>query len=77
MLFFASCALGVLNKESMVPMLIAYPLTEVWIEHRVRWTSIAAVVGLIGGVVCVPTGHADPREYLLPRERGPRRAVTS
>ncbi len=49
MLFFASCALGVLNKESMVPMLIAYPLTEVWIEHRVRWTSIAAVVGIIGG----------------------------
>jgi hypothetical protein len=48
-LFFVACAFGVLNKESMLPILIAYPLTEAWIEHHVRWTSVSAVIGITVG----------------------------
>jgi hypothetical protein len=45
-LFFLACAVGVFNKESMVPMLLAYPLSEVLIEGRLRRDSVA-VVGVV------------------------------
>ena len=48
-LFFAACAVGVLNKESMVPMVIAYPLTEAWVDHHLRGSSVAAAAGIIVG----------------------------
>ena len=48
-LFFAVCAVGVLNKESMVPMVIAYPLTEAWVEHHVRRSSVVAAAGIVAG----------------------------
>jgi hypothetical protein len=48
-LFFAVCAVGVLNKESMVPMVLAYPLTEVWLEHHLRPSSVAAAAGIVVG----------------------------
>ncbi len=38
-LFFVVCAIGVLNKESMVPLLLAYPLAEGIRTRRFSWVS--------------------------------------
>ena len=38
-LFFVVCAIGVLNKESMVPLLLAYPLAEGIRTRRFPWVS--------------------------------------
>ncbi len=48
-LFFVACLVGVLNKESMVPMLVAYPLSELWLERRIR-------EGTMGAAVCIAIG---------------------
>ena len=69
-LFFAACAVGVLNKESMVPMVIAYPLTEAWVDHQVRRSSIAAAVGIVVGYYLfrvvmpeAPTGYTIINQF--------------
>jgi hypothetical protein len=48
-LFFACCFVGVFNKESMVPMLLCYPLYEFLTERRVR----SSTVGIAAGIAAV------------------------
>jgi hypothetical protein len=68
-LFFVVCALGVLNKESMVPMLIAYPLSEAWFEHRVSRTSIAMTVGIAAGWYLLRRAIPIPHDtYSIPNQ---------
>jgi hypothetical protein len=45
-LFFVVCAIGVLNKESMVPLLLAYPLTEGIRARRFPWVSASWAVAI-------------------------------
>lgn len=46
LLFFVTCAVGALAKESLVPLLVAYPMMEALVDRKVRWSSIGAVVGI-------------------------------
>jgi hypothetical protein len=48
-LFFAACAVGALNKEVLVPMVVAYPLSELLIDHRLRRSSVGAALGIVIG----------------------------
>jgi hypothetical protein len=48
-LFFTACAIGVLNKESMVPMLVAYPIFEGLSDRRFPRTSTMWAVGIATG----------------------------
>jgi hypothetical protein len=45
-LFFVVCAVGLLNKETMLPMLVAYPMSELLVDHRVPRSSIAFLIGI-------------------------------
>jgi hypothetical protein len=45
-LFFACCLLGVFNKESMLPMLLCYPLYEFLTERRVRSSTVGITVAI-------------------------------
>jgi hypothetical protein len=57
-LFFVACAIGMLNKESMVPLLLAYPLAEGIRARRFPWVSaswaIAIGMGWIAFRVALP-----------------------
>lgn len=48
-LFFATCAVGALNKEVLIPMLISYPLSEWLLDRRVRRSSVVATVVIAVG----------------------------
>lgn len=48
-LFFVACAVGALNKEALIPMVVAYPISEALVDHRVRWSSAILVVGIVAG----------------------------
>ena len=45
-LFFVACAVGVLNKENMVPLLLAYPLAEGIRTRRFPWVSASWAIGI-------------------------------
>ena len=45
-LFFAVCAIGVLNKESMMPLLLACPLAESIRTRRFPWASASWAVAI-------------------------------
>jgi hypothetical protein len=45
-LFFAACLVGVFGKETIVPLVLSYPLSEWLTERRVRATSV-----VLSGVV--------------------------
>lgn len=64
-LFFVACAIGVLNKESMVPMVVAYPLTEWWIDHRVRSSSVVAAVGIVVGYAAFRAAMPEAVSYSI------------
>ena len=70
-LFFAACAVGVLNKGTMLPMLVAYPLSEAWLDRHIRRSSITAVVGILAGYylfrVAMPEALPD---YTLSTQAG-------
>ncbi|MDP9318105.1 MAG: hypothetical protein M3O94_03325, partial [Actinomycetota bacterium] len=46
-LFFLVCLVGVFNKETMVPLLMCYPLSELLVEHRVRGRSVIAAGSIV------------------------------
>jgi hypothetical protein len=50
-LFFSACAVGVMNKESMLPMLAAYPLSAWWIHGRPPRGAALAALAIAGGWV--------------------------
>jgi hypothetical protein len=40
LVFFAACMVGVFNKETMVPLLACYPLSEALLERHVRTSTL-------------------------------------
>jgi hypothetical protein len=55
-LFFVVCAAAVLNKESGLALLLAYPLSEWFLDRKVRASSVAAVVSIAAVWLLVQTG---------------------
>ena len=51
--FFVACAIGVLNKESMVALLLAYPLAEVFRVRRFPWVPASWSLAIGAGWVVV------------------------
>jgi hypothetical protein len=47
--FFAACLVGVVNKESMVPMLVAYPIAEGLRARRVPWIDAGWALAIGAG----------------------------
>lgn len=47
-MFYVVCLIGVFNRESILPMVLCYPLSEQLLEQRQRWTTWLASAGVVG-----------------------------
>jgi hypothetical protein len=77
-LFFVVCLVGVFNKETMLPLLVCYPLSEALIEGRVTRGSVITALAIGAGWYAFTRLLPVPvHTYSLLREfRGPAYAGT-
>lgn len=47
-MFYVTCLIGVVNRESMVPMVVCYPISEYLLDRQLRWQTWAAALGVAG-----------------------------
>lgn len=76
-MFYVTCLVGVVNRESMVPMVVCYPISEYLLDRRLRWQTWTAAVGVAGAWIALRTFWPIPvDQYSLVNEFKPTRAQT-
>jgi len=76
-MFFVTCLVGVVNRESMVPMVVCYPISEWLFDRQFRWRTWAAAFGVAAGWFALRTFWPVPvNEYSVVDEFKPTFAQT-
>jgi hypothetical protein len=76
-LFYVTCLVGVVNRESMVPMVVCYPISEYLLDRHLRWQTWAAAFAVAGAWFALRTFWPIPvDQYSVVNEFKPTLAQT-